>query len=102
MSLTDSLRYALKGSAVSSRSYIHKVSPTNGSTFTYGGVTRLDIPSGMRSVRTLRTCVSIATHSVVLSVPTGTPIWIPARRGSSFSSRLFLRRQQVRRRRLPR
>jgi hypothetical protein len=45
MSLTDSLRYALKGSAVSSRSYKHKVAPTNGSSFSAGGLLRLDIPS---------------------------------------------------------
>lgn len=49
MSLTDSLRYQLKGSAVSSRSYLHKVAPTNGSSFVPGGVTRIDIPSGMRN-----------------------------------------------------
>lgn len=49
MSLTDALRYQLKGSAVSSRSYIHRTAPTNGSSFAHGGVTRLDIPTGMRN-----------------------------------------------------
>lgn len=50
MSLTDSLRYQLKSSAVSSRSYKHKVSPTNGlpTGNSAGQLTRLDIPSGMR------------------------------------------------------
>ncbi|MES2464513.1 MAG: hypothetical protein V4671_28460, partial [Armatimonadota bacterium] len=49
MSLTESVRYDLKGSAVSSRAYTSRVSPTNGSTFTPENVIRIDIPTGMRN-----------------------------------------------------
>ncbi len=49
MSLTESVRYDLKGSAVSSRAYTNRVSPTNGSTFVPENVIRIDIPTGMRN-----------------------------------------------------